>query len=393
MSPRNEHLSHSRIDRFETCPLAYRFHYIDEVKPQPSLAQRFGSFIHSVLERLVAEAVDTNHQGPLSRERAQALFTQEWGETELVGVELFDEGLQIIKRFVGDEGLLDGSKILGVEKEFRLPVGPFTLLGYIDRVDRIDDDTIEIIDYKTNRQLFSREELDHSLQLSIYCAAARKLWPWAKNIKLTFSMLRHGVRLRTHRTPEQIESVLGYVEAVGHKMENATDFPPRLNANCGYCEYRARCPAYANALSGDRLVQSENVADLAAVAKEREEVARLVKILYARKDELERVLKAELKDKDELVLGGVRYRMYTAEKLVYPIEPTVETLVHATGKSPDEILKAITTVNNKALDEFVTQISEDKDDAKVAMLMADLQAFAETTNTAKFWAKKVHRGP
>lgn len=36
-------------------------------------------------------------------------------------------------------------------------VGPFTVLGFIDRVDRVDDETVEVIDYKTNRLLFSRE--------------------------------------------------------------------------------------------------------------------------------------------------------------------------------------------------------------------------------------------
>jgi len=46
-----------------------------------------------------------------------------------------------------------------------------------------------------------------------------------------------------------------------------------------------------------------------AVAREREQVAHLAKILYARKGELEEILKAQLKERDELVLGGVTRTM------------------------------------------------------------------------------------
>ena len=37
------------------------------------------------------------------------------------------------------------------------------VLGFIDRVDWIDDETVEVIDYKTNHQLFTRDEVDTSL--------------------------------------------------------------------------------------------------------------------------------------------------------------------------------------------------------------------------------------
>ena len=63
-------------------------------------------------------------------------------------------------------------------------------------------------------------------------------------------MLRHGVRLRTVRTPEQLQAALDYVESLGEQTESATEYPPTLNANCGYCDHRTNCPAYAAALAG-----------------------------------------------------------------------------------------------------------------------------------------------
>src|SRR5579885_1567022 len=139
-------------------------------------------------------------------------------------------------------------------------------------------------------------------------------------------MLRHGVRQETSRTPEQIDAALAYVETLGLQTETATSFPPRLNSNCSYCDHRTKCPAYAEALKGKREFLCEDLGDLEAVAREREDVARLAKILYARKEELERILKSHLREKDELVLGGVRYRMFHAEKLDYPLDTTIQAL-------------------------------------------------------------------
>ena len=170
---RNTHLSFSRLSRFETCPLSYRFHYIDQLHAEPGVPLRFGKLVHAVLENLVREVIEDELTGPLSEERALELLREAWHASELVGVEVFQEALRIVRDFVRAQGVIDHRNVLAVEKELRLPVGEFEVLGFIDRVDWVGDETIEVIDYKTNRQLFTREEVDTSLQLSLYAAAER----------------------------------------------------------------------------------------------------------------------------------------------------------------------------------------------------------------------------
>jgi len=386
---KNQHLSYSRLSRFETCPLSYRLHYIEKQQAEPGLPLRFGKTIHAVLERLIKEVVDDERTGTLSEERAIELYREAWGAEQLTGMDVFAEGLAILRRFIAEQGVVDHRDVLAIEKEFRLPVGPFEVLGFIDRVDWIDDETVEVIDYKTNHQLFTRDEVDTSLQMSLYEVAVRRLWPWAKKVKLTFWMLRHGVRQETTRTEEQLADALAYVETLGRQTETATEYPARLNPNCSYCDHRKQCPAYADALKGKREFIVEDLADLEGVAREREEVARLAKALYARKEELEDILKAQLKERDELVLGGVRYRMFATTSLDYPLEPTLSLLADATGSSRDEVLGKLGAIDKKALDALLKALGKKLDKPRVSLLKAELEAHADKRMSPRLWAKEV----
>ena len=389
MAFKNKHLSYSRLSRFEQCPLSFKLHYIEEQEAEPGISLRFGKAIHATLEVLVREHMEQERTGPLSEDRAAELWQKAWTAEGLSGVDVFQEGLEILRSFVRDQGALDHQDVLAVEKEFHLPAGPFTVLGFIDRVDRVDDETVEVIDYKTNRMLFTREEVDASLQMSLYHLAAQQMWPWVKKVKLTFHMLRHGIRMATERTPEQLDAALRYVEAMGRQTEEATEFPARLNANCIYCDHKAHCPAYADALKGKRDMVCEDKSDLEAVAREREEVARLAKVLYARKAELEKVLKAHLEENDELVLGGVRYRMFNTTKVEHPLNETIDLLGKATGMSWDELVDRIAVVDNKALERLLKEVGKKLDRSRVTLLKAELDATARKSFSPRFWAKEV----
>ncbi|MCP3104215.1 PD-(D/E)XK nuclease family protein [Myxococcus sp. K15C18031901] len=386
---RNTHLSYSRLSRFESCPLSYQLHYLDKHTAEPGVPLSFGKALHAVLERLLQDVLDSESAGPLSEERALQLYREAWAAEGLSGLDLFQQGLSLLQDFVRQQGRVDARDILAVEKEFRLPVGPFTILGFIDRVDWVDDETIHVIDYKSNHQLFTREELDTSLQLSLYALAARRMWPWAKKVRLSMWMLRHGVLQETTRTEAQLDAALAYVETLGQQMETAESFPARLNPNCVYCDHRRHCPAYARALTGQREVVCEDTSNLESVAREREEVAHLAKILGARKTELESVLRAHLAEQEELVLAGTRYRMFHATSLDYPLEPTVAVLARATGLSREELMQRLASVDKKALDALLKDEGKRLGTARVALLKAELNSLAAKHHSPRFWAKEV----
>src|SRR5690606_28710315 len=103
----------------------YRLHYIEKRRAEPGLPLRFGKMVHAVLERLIQEALDDERSGPLSEERAIELYREAWSAEQLTGMDVFAEGLAILRGFIREQGIVDHRNILAVEKEFRLPVGRF----------------------------------------------------------------------------------------------------------------------------------------------------------------------------------------------------------------------------------------------------------------------------
>lgn len=384
---KNTYLSVSRIKRFESCPLSFKLHYIDKLRSEPNDALRFGSLLHTVLEQLYRWVIQEEHTGRLPEEHALELYREAWSRSGLSGFGIYQEGLDILKAYLREHAMVDHRDILAVEKEFRLRVGSYEVLGYIDRIDRIDDETIEVIDYKTNRLIFTRDEVSTDLQLTVYLMAVRELWPWAKKVRLVFHLLRHNMRMQTDRTDEQIDAAREYIVSIGGRTEGTDDFAPRLNPNCQYCDHRQHCPAYQEAVAGQVEVVKSSKGDLETIAREREQVANLAKILYARKAELERILKAQLEEQDTLELAGMVYRMSHSTQKSYPVESTLRVLREVAGLDENEIRQQLLVVDKAKVDALVRKLGKNMPRTEHRMLKTQLDAVADKSFTPRFYAK------
>jgi RecB family exonuclease len=384
-----DHISVSRVRRYAQCPRAYALHYIEKKPALEGSAPRFGKVLHAALERTYKRIVNERYVGRFPIDWLIAAYKHEavWAGATDVGE--FDEGLAMLKDYAAAHPTVDYSAILGIEQEFRLAVGRYTVLGYIDRVDVIDHETVEVIDYKSNRLLFSREDVENDLQLSIYALAARKLWPWAKKVRLTFYMLRHGVRLETSRTDEALATACEYVAAIGQALETSKEYPARLNANCAYCDHRFDCPEYARVLRGEVNVGTVDAEDLVAVSRSRQQIAHTLKILNARKDELDKLIKAKLDEQDALVLAGVRYSMFDVESRTYPLRRTIDLVSVATGAPKTEVASQIAVIDKDALNDLLKSASKQLPRERAALLKAELDAIADRTVSQRLWAKEL----
>jgi len=138
---------------------------------------------------------------------------------------------------------------LAVEKLFYIDIGGVKLRGYIDRVDKLESGGLSIVDYKTSRELFTIDDLEKDLQLTLYQLAAEQLWQLPVE-KLTLYHMRSNTPVScSGRGPAQLNDAKQLVLDVADKV-NRQIFPARENEFCP-CDFPEYCPYYRHLYSGE----------------------------------------------------------------------------------------------------------------------------------------------
>jgi RecB family exonuclease len=137
--------------------------------------------------------------------------------------------------------------VVGEEVDFELRLDPgdgspaVLIGGQIDRIDRLPEGGIEVVDYKTGR-MTSQKDVAENLQLSIYALACRDALDLGATERVTLYFTETGARMSTTRSDEQIEAArLDILERVSRIR--AGDFAATPSADaCRWCDYAAMCP-------------------------------------------------------------------------------------------------------------------------------------------------------
>ncbi|HTQ46624.1 MAG TPA: PD-(D/E)XK nuclease family protein [Polyangiaceae bacterium] len=383
--------SYSHLDRFVSCPRLFQLHYIDRLPADDSDASRFGVLLHRTCEAALFEHVACRRSDGIEPASVVRAYRRAWEESELGDTLRFEEGLEIAKSWAVRQGCVAWHEVIGIEEPFEMALGDYRIVGKMDRVERAGD-VVRVRDYKTTRVPMSREEVEGSLQLAIYDLAAYDLWPGAKRVELEIELLRHGTVIRTSRTDEQRAATREYILATIAKIEAAEraggEMPTRPTLQCATCDHRSQCREYADALAAKRTFVCTDHEDLVAVSREREEVARLVKVLVGRKEALEAILKAQLRERDELRVGGMRYSLGTAMYTEYPVDATLDALERLTGLRRDELLERLASIGGPAVRKLVSEIGPTLAPQTAAALKATLDLLAARSFSTRLVAKE-----
>ncbi len=239
------YLSYSQIQTFETCPLHYKLKYMLKIPTPQTASQSFGTSVHSALKEFYMRAVEGQS---VAVEDIESILQEVWipeGYASTAHQETaYQQGLFLVRNYI-QENFNPHNLPIGLEIPFQFPVGKIKVGGRIDRIDRLDEKRLEIIDYKTGNNIPSEREVKNNFQLTLYGLAASEIRdplyqrrPDAVTLSLYY--LEEGKKFSTTRTLEELEEAKRVILEKAQEIERS-DFVCNKSIACENCEYKMLC--------------------------------------------------------------------------------------------------------------------------------------------------------
>lgn len=310
----NYNLRQSMITSYVQCPKKFYAQYEDGLN-ESSIFTKMGTAIHGALED-VMEIYKTKNSYP-DQDEVEAILAKWW----------LDHGINDKDQFIKYKDMLsdyiqrvqhDDIQIIGIEYEFETEIDGIPLTGTIDRIDRIDEDTIMVIDYKSNMMPFSRADVDESIQFHQYAMALntpklKKEVGGFKHVICRYEMLRHGYpQDRVFHDIDNNEDIKNYTEWVTllyKKIMEGTDREPSINQYCAFCSIRGNCEAY-QAMIVEEIPHTNPEMDLNEIVGAMERLALQRKSVEKEYKNVQSIIKAKISEHDGSI--GINDREYYA---------------------------------------------------------------------------------
>jgi DNA helicase-2/ATP-dependent DNA helicase PcrA len=234
-------LSATTVEAYQTCPLKFKLLRDWQIPGPVSAAMFYGNIVHQVLR-------DFHQAWQAGRPRSEGEVLQRFGallaeapfDDEFQRVLYQKQGAQQLSAFLACQAQQPPPAILHVERDFQIKIDGVLVRGRMDRVDRLGERRIRILDFKTGAA-YTQQKADDSLQLTLYAIAARQAWG-AEPQELMIYNLEDNSQIVTPRTEVQLQEARDKVRQVAEGIK-AGNFDPTPGFHCRWCEYRNLCPA------------------------------------------------------------------------------------------------------------------------------------------------------
>lgn len=247
-------MSASQAEAYQKCPRRYALESrlrLDPSDDNPYL--RFGSLMHSVLEKSVRRSSEQGEPGLDLTDALQELSVQladmDFG-TPVLNHAWLERGTRLLEQ-LARRWIADGGQAIGFEERIGIDLDGTTWRGRIDRVDRMEDGTLRIVDYKTSKTPMAVKDAAVSLQLGFYLWALSRRVPDAGRVsgaELWFPLCDRDSSWTRSFDPANLAKVLEdlreIAEAILAERADPLPWPPRPSRECGRCRVRSLCPAW-----------------------------------------------------------------------------------------------------------------------------------------------------
>lgn len=235
---RQPQYSPSRLGTYQTCPRQYWYQYVRKLPRRAWANQSFGISLHRTLQQIHEKG------GPQALADGLSTLEASWTGAGYASrdeeAEALSRGKELLARYYEDWSAQEGIPIL-LEKRMTAPYKDVMLLGIVDRVDRLADGSLEIIDYKSGRM---PETIGHATaqQLAIYHHLIEtKLFETPRRHSVHY--LASNARVTLPFTTSALADVLEGAYETIRRLESDQRFAPRPERHCHYCDYARTCEA------------------------------------------------------------------------------------------------------------------------------------------------------
>ena len=264
----------TQLETFRQCPLKYKYGKDPEIRDkyrQPTPQLYVGTCVHDALE--VFFDVTRTPMSERTEAKLDHLLRRAWAGADLWPKKKQQRLEERVKIFGDDKELESswGKHALNMLHRFFLVTDltavPFTaeqfheaklksgitVAGKIDRIDRLEDGSMRIMDYKTGKPPFKKDDAsvaEEDLQLSTYAIVVRKKYR-APISRCSLIFVAHDEEVGFTPTDELLADKAKLIEETVRAIEAEEEFPPKENHFCPWCEYRAICPVGQNIEAAD----------------------------------------------------------------------------------------------------------------------------------------------
>lgn len=248
-----EPLSYSRIATYNECPRKFELKYIQKLPELPHWYFSYGKSIHAVLERLPAchlgeDGLLYADDGSLFPTSLSQILTENWlSEGYATAGDEERKRRQALRVLTAFFPIFQSTwrQTIYVERFINTNLDGIPFTGIVDRIDRVSDDVLRIVDYKSSKPRSTSALSSHRFQVALYAAALAQQDEFkGQRFILQTYYLRENLKAElTAGTEACMDKSRQAVAKTAYRILEG-DFRAKRSRNCFSCDYRTVCPVF-----------------------------------------------------------------------------------------------------------------------------------------------------